>query len=159
VMADLPGLIEGAHEGVGLGIEFLRHIERAGIIVHLVEPMPVDGSDPLINYHAIRFELEQYAAELGTRPEIIVLTKCELPGSDEVHRRLTEALGRPILSASAVTGQNLDKLLWQISAALAEKKQHKIDDEQRAAAKLAALQAPAIADPGTDPAGIIGLGP
>jgi GTP-binding protein len=139
VMADLPGLIKGAHEGVGLGIEFLRHIERAGIIVHLVEPMPADGSDPLANYHAIRFELEQYAVELGTRPEIIVLTKCELPGSDEVHRRLTEALGRDILSISAVTGQNLDKLLWQISAALEEKKQQRIDAEQRAAAARAAL--------------------
>jgi GTP-binding protein len=158
VMADLPGLIEGAHEGVGLGIEFLRHIERAGIIVHLVEPMPVDGSDPLANYHAIRFELEQYAAELGTRPEIIVLTKCELPGSEDVHRRLTEALGRPILSASAVTGQNLDKLLWQISAALAEKRQQRIDAELRAASERTALQPPATADQGTDPAGTIELG-
>ena len=125
----------------------------------LVEPMPVDGSDPLANYHAIRFELEQYAAELGTRPEIIVLTKCELPGSEEVHRRLSEALGRPILSASAVTGQNLDKLLWQISAALAEKRQKRIDAELRAASERTALQPPATADQGADPAGVIGLGP
>ena len=62
-----------------------------------------------------------------------MLTKCELPGSEEVHRRLSEALGRPILSASAVTGQNLDKLLWQISAALAEKRQKRNDAELRAA--------------------------
>ena len=103
-MADLPGLIEGAHAGVGLGHEFLRHIERAGILVHLVEPMPADGSDPVANYHVIRRELEQYAAELGTRPEIVVLTKCELPGADEAHRRLNEALGRDVLAISAVTG-------------------------------------------------------
>ena len=123
VMADLPGLIEGAHTGIGLGHEFLRHIERAGILVHLVEPAPADGSDPLANYHAIRYELEQYAAELGRRPEIVVLTKCELPGSDEVHRRLSESLGRDVLAISAVTGQGLDKLLWEIARRLEEKKQ------------------------------------
>ena len=84
VLADLPGLIEGAHAGVGLGHEFLRHIERAGILVHLVEPAPVDGSDPLNNYRVIRNELEMYSADLGRRPEIVVVTKCELPGAEEV---------------------------------------------------------------------------
>ena len=123
VMADLPGLIEGAHTGVGLGHEFLRHIERAGILVHLIEPAPTDGSEPLANYQAIRYELEQYGAELGSRPEIVVLTKCELPGADEVQRRLNEALGRDVLAISAVTGQGLDKLLWKIARRLAEKKQ------------------------------------
>ncbi len=122
VMADLPGLIEGAHTGVGLGHEFLRHIERAGILVHLVEPAPIDGSDPVTNYHTIRHELEQYAVELGARPEIVVLTKCELPGSDEAHERLNEALGRNVLAISAATGQGVDKLLWEITRALDEKK-------------------------------------
>jgi GTP-binding protein len=89
----------------------------------LVEPAPTDGSEPLANYHAIRFELEQYAAELGRRPEIVVLTKCELPGADEVHRRLSAALGRDVLAISAVTGQGLDKLLWEIARRLEEKKQ------------------------------------
>jgi GTP-binding protein len=118
VMADLPGLIEGAHAGVGLGHEFLRHIERAGILVHLVEPAPVDGSDPVENYHVIRRELEQYAVELGTRPEIIAMSKCELPDGGKVHRRLTESLGREVLPISAVTGEGLDKLLWEITRAL-----------------------------------------
>ena len=107
-MADLPGLIEGAHEGIGLGHEFLRHIERAGILVHLVEPTPVDESDPVANYFTIRNELEQYAAELGTRPEIVVLTKCELPGAAEVQQRLSEATKREVLAISAATGEGLE---------------------------------------------------
>ncbi|MCA9269144.1 MAG: GTPase ObgE, partial [Planctomycetales bacterium] len=71
VLADIPGLIEGAHQGVGLGHEFLRHVERAGILVHLVEPAPVDGSDPLANYASIRNELVQYGHGLESRPEIV----------------------------------------------------------------------------------------
>ena len=122
VLADLPGLIEGAHSGVGLGHEFLRHVERAGILVHLVEPMPADGTDPLANYHAVRFELEQYAAELKTRPEIVVLTKCELPSAAEVHLRLATELDRPVLQISAVTGKGLDTLLWAIVRELDAKK-------------------------------------
>ncbi len=118
VMADLPGLIEGAHAGVGLGHEFLRHIERAGILVHLVEPMPMDGSDPLENYRAIRRELEQYALELAERPEIVAISKAELPECAESQRRLTEAIGREVLAISAVTGQGLDKLLWNITRQL-----------------------------------------
>lgn len=118
VLADIPGLIEGAHAGVGLGHEFLRHIERAGILVHLVEPAPVDGTDPVENYRAVRAELELYDVELGRRPEIVVLTKCELPGSDEVQKRLAEAAGREVLALSAVTGQGLDRLLWAIARQL-----------------------------------------
>ena len=79
IMADIPGLIEGAHEGVGLGHEFLRHIQRAGILVHLVEPEPTDGTEPMANYRAIRTELETDDVELGRRPEIVVVTKADLP--------------------------------------------------------------------------------
>jgi GTP-binding protein len=125
VMADLPGLIEGAHTGVGLGHEFLRHIQRAGILVHLVEPTPVDGSDPLANYRIIRSELELYSVELGARPEIAVVTKCELPDADEVRVKLAAEIGHDVLAISAVTGQGLDKLLWEIARLLAEQKQAK----------------------------------
>lgn len=119
VMADIPGLIEGAHAGAGLGHEFLRHIERAGILVHLVEPFPSDGTDPLTNYHAIRRELEQHNAELIRRPEILVLTKCELPEAEQVREQLAASLDRDVLAISAVTGQGLNKLLERILAALA----------------------------------------
>jgi GTPase len=111
VMADIPGLIEGAHAGAGLGHEFLKHIQRAGILVHLVEPMPVDGSDPIENYRVVHAELEQYDAALALRPEIVVVSKAELPGSAEVRDALAEKLAREVLAISAVTGQGLDRLL------------------------------------------------
>jgi len=118
VMADLPGLIEGAHGGAGLGHEFLRHIERAGILVHLVEPVPTDGTDPVANYVAIRNELALYDERLALRPEIVVVSKAELPGSEEVRQALTERLEREVLAMSAVTGQGLDKLLFAIARQL-----------------------------------------
>ncbi len=111
VLADIPGLIEGAHEGAGLGHEFLKHIQRAGILVHLVEPAPVDGSDPLENYRVVHAELEQYDRELAERPEIVAISKAELPGSAEVRDALAAVLGREVLLISAVTGQGLDRLV------------------------------------------------
>jgi GTP-binding protein len=110
VMADIPGLIEGAHAGVGLGHEFLRHVERAGILVHLIEPAPMDGTDPIRNYHAIRDELRQYNENLVTRPEVVAVTKAELPGAAELRDQLAGELGREVLLISAVTGQNLNRL-------------------------------------------------
>jgi GTPase len=118
ILADIPGLIEGAHAGAGLGHEFLRHIQRAGILVHLVEPEPADGSDPLANYRAIREELEKYDAELGRRPEIVVVTKADLPGSSDVRQRLAEAVGGDVLLISAVTGQGLNDLVGRIALTL-----------------------------------------
>jgi GTP-binding protein len=118
VMADLPGLIEGAHTGIGLGHEFLRHIERAGILVHLIEPQPIDGSDPMENYRTIRLELEQYASELGRRPEIVAVSKAELPDAATVQKRLADAVGREVLRISAVTGEGLDQLLRRIASEL-----------------------------------------
>lgn len=118
VLADIPGLIEGAHHGVGLGHEFLRHIERAGILVHLVEPMPVDESDPLENYRAIRHELSEYGHGLHQRPEIVAVTKSELPGAEQVRDRLAEQIGRNVLLISAVTGQGLNTLISAIASEL-----------------------------------------
>jgi GTP-binding protein len=118
VMADIPGLIEGAHVGVGLGHEFLRHIERAGILIHLVEPEPMDGTDPLTNYRAVRSELQQYDVQLGARPEIVVVTKCELPGAEELREQLIAETGREVLCISAVTGQGLNTLMAAVTAEL-----------------------------------------
>ncbi len=118
VLADLPGLIEGAHAGVGLGHEFLRHVERAGILVHVVEPFPVDGTDPLANYLAIRDELVRYDASLGARPEIVAVSKSELSGAEGVRAALAAAIGRDVIGISAVTGAGLDALLRAIVAEL-----------------------------------------
>ena len=113
VLADIPGLIEGAHQGVGLGHEFLRHIARAGILVHLVEPDPLDGTDPIENYQTIREELVKYNPALAQRPEIVAVTKSELPTAAEIHERLAQTV-EEVLLISAVTGDGLNKLTGRI---------------------------------------------
>ena len=118
VMADIPGLIEGAHAGAGLGHEFLRHVERSRVLVHLVEPAPTDGSDAVENYRTIRSELEQYSEALAQRPELIAVSKGELPGAEEVRRRLAEETGREVLLFSSVTGQGLNALMTRTYAML-----------------------------------------
>lgn len=115
VMADLPGLIAGAHEGVGLGDRFLRHVERTRLLVHLVEPLPADGSDPLENYQTIRNEIARYSAELTARPEIVVISKADLTGADEVREALARRLGRPVLAISGVAHRGLKELLLRIA--------------------------------------------
>jgi GTP-binding protein len=119
VLADLPGLIEGAHSGVGLGHEFLRHVERTRVLIHLVEPLPPDGSDPLENYRTVRQELELHSRELAAKPEIVAVSKAELPGSAEVRERLERELGREVLTVSAVTGQGLARLVGAVAEQLA----------------------------------------
>jgi GTP-binding protein len=120
ILADLPGLIEGAHSGVGLGHEFLRHVERTRVLVHLVEPFPSDGADPLENYRTIRRELELYRPALAAKPEVVALSKAELTGAGAVRERLEGALGRPVLAISAVTGQGLAQLVGAVVERLAE---------------------------------------
>ena len=121
VLADIPGLIEGAASGAGLGHDFLRHIMRAGILVHLVEPCPTDGSDPIHNYSVIRKELGQYSQELAARPEIPVVTKAELPGAANIRDSLQNLTGTDVLLISAVTGLRLNDLIYRIAAKLGEK--------------------------------------
>jgi GTPase len=118
IMADIPGLIEGAAEGAGLGHEFLRHVERAGIFVHLIEPAPIDGTDPLKNYRDIRGELEKYNADLAQRVEITVVTKADLPEAQEFRQKLADELGRDVILISAVTGQGLNELVGAVAKQL-----------------------------------------
>jgi GTP-binding protein len=116
VMADLPGLIEGAHKGAGLGFEFLRHIERTRIIVHILDIMPVDASDPVKNYRRIRKELEQYSSVLAEKKEVIVANKIDLDPKDTIAKKLRKQLGHRIYPISAVTGDGIKDLcetLWK----------------------------------------------
>lgn len=117
VFADLPGLIEGAAQGAGLGHEFLRHIERTGVLVHLLEPQPMDGSDPAESYRAIRRELEQYSEELAAKPELIAISKIDLVPAEQraaVATELAGRLGRPtsaVYAFSSATGEGVPALL------------------------------------------------
>ena len=124
ILADIPGLIEGAHAGAGLGHEFLRHIQRAGILVHLVEPEPADGSQPLDNYRVIRDELLHYGHDLEQRPEIVAVTKADLPSAAAVCHKLAEAIGRDVLLISAVTGQGLNTLVQTMARTLGGDEEH-----------------------------------
>lgn len=120
VMADIPGLIEGASEGVGLGHEFLKHVERTRVLVHLVEPDPMDQTDPIENYSNIRDELRLYDATLPDRPELICVTKCELPDAEAVAELLRETTGCEVMLISSVTGVGLKELNIRVIAMLAE---------------------------------------
>ena len=116
VMADIPGLIEGAHSGAGLGHEFLKHIERTTLLVHILDIMPTDGSDPVENYKAIRGELENYSKTLAQKQEIIVANKIDLDPDGKIVKELTEKLQQPVHPISAVTGagtKELSELLWR----------------------------------------------
>jgi GTP-binding protein len=121
VVADIPGLIEGAHAGHGLGHEFLRHVERTSLLVHLVEAMPLDGSDPVHNYSTIRNELTEYSPALAERPELVVLTKLDVTGAADVHTRISRELAREVLAISAVTGQGIPELIHRIVELLRER--------------------------------------
>jgi len=115
VLADIPGIIEGAHEGAGLGDEFLRHIERTRVLVHMVDICPLTG-DPVANYHAIRGELEQYSTALAAKPEIVVANKMDLTGSDQRLAKFSKAIDAPVIPISAVTGHGLEALgevIWR----------------------------------------------
>jgi GTPase len=125
VIADIPGLIEGAAEGAGLGHEFLAHLERCQLLVHLVEVAPGEG-DPESNYGAVRSELAGYGAGLGELPEIIALSKVDLiPGQEAESlvsewRELHGSEAVAVLGISAATGAGLDELVSAIFAALPE---------------------------------------
>lgn len=119
VMADLPGLIEGASQGVGLGHQFLRHVERTRVIVHVIDMAGTEGRDPYEDYIKINEELAAYDKKLLTRPQIIAANKMDMPGSEENLAGFKENLGEevPIYKISAVTkdGLGIYYLQWQIS--------------------------------------------
>ena len=123
VVADIPGLIEGAHAGVGLGHDFLRHIERTRVLVHVVDTAGVDGRDPLADFAQINAELVLYQPELADRPQVVALNKQDLPEARDNLARLRRELpvdrGR-VFPISAATGEGVQPLLHQVAALLRE---------------------------------------
>ena len=113
VLADIPGLIEGAADGAGLGHDFLRHVERTRLLLHVIDISGSEGRDPADDLDQINTELEKYG-DLGERPQIIVCNKTDLPGAEENLKRiriLAEGMGCPVFAVSAATHQGFDELL------------------------------------------------
>ncbi|MBO5516063.1 MAG: GTPase ObgE [Schwartzia sp.] len=121
VMADIPGLIEGAADGAGLGHEFLRHIERTKVILHVVDASGIEGRDPVEDYHRINHELKRYSEKLARRPQILVANKIDLPGAEENLPRLEKLAADehiPMLAVSAATQEGLRTLVERTAEAL-----------------------------------------
>ena len=121
VIADIPGLIEGAHEGVGLGHDFLRHVERTKIIVHVVDVSGIEGRDPIEDYQRINKELKLYNERLANRPQIVAANKMDLPEAQENYQRFKEFIeseGKEIFPISAATNEGLKELMSRVSKAL-----------------------------------------
>ena len=121
VLADIPGLVEGASEGVGLGHAFLRHVERTKVFIHVVDAAGVEGDDPVENVRKINQELEAYNPELMKRPQVIAANKTDIPGSEENVERLKEAYekeGFEVFPISAATNKGLDELLTKVAEIL-----------------------------------------
>jgi GTP-binding protein len=123
VVADIPGLIEGAHQGVGLGFDFLRHVERTRLLIHVVDAAGVDGRDPLDDFHQINTELQQYQPELAVRPQIIALNKQDLPDAQAYLEDLRAALpaaADDVFPIAAATHEGIDALLERVATLLRE---------------------------------------
>lgn len=120
VVADIPGLIEGAHEGAGLGHDFLRHVERTRVLLFVLDCAQTEGRDVLEDYEILRRELNQYQSKLADRPYLIVANKMDLPEAGPNLDRLSEKFGDSLLPISAATGEGIDLLLERTRALLAQ---------------------------------------
>ena len=123
VLADIPGLIEGAHEGVGLGFEFLRHVERTRLLIHVVDMAAVDGRDPLSDFETINEELRKYNPKLAERPQVIAANKLDLPEGKEnleSFQKAVEVKGYKVFPISAATNAGIKELMFSVAAQLSE---------------------------------------
>ena len=134
VIADIPGLIEGASEGIGLGHEFLRHIERTKMLIHIVDAASTEGRDPVEDIYAINKELENYQKDIAARPQIIAANKidCIFGEEDPVEKIRAEFApkGVPVYGISAVTGKGVKELLYAVKERLSELEEDPVIFEQ-----------------------------
>ena len=132
IIADIPGLIEGAHEGVGLGHEFLKHIERTKLLVHVVDVAAVDGREPLKDFETINDELKQYNPKLAERPQVVAANKIDLPEGNENLQEFTNTLekeGYKVFPISAATGSGMRDLMLYVAEMLSKLPDTLITDE------------------------------
>jgi GTP-binding protein len=118
VLADIPGLIEGAHEGVGLGIDFLRHVERTKVLIHVIDASGIEGRDPIDDFYKINEELKLYSEKLSKKPQVVAANKCDIPGSEENVKKLREELGKQgieVFEISAATNKGLKEVMLYVS--------------------------------------------
>lgn len=123
VVADMPGLIEGAHLGAGLGIQFLKHIERTRLLVHLIDVSGLTGRDPMHDFDTINDELRSHSEKLASLPQIVALNKVDMPDASEIIAKLKpelESRGLEVFEISALTGADVRMLLYRIAARLEE---------------------------------------
>ena len=123
MIADIPGLIEGAHAGAGLGDQFLRHIERTKLLLHLVDVSSFSGREPVADYETVNRELASYNPDLAARPQLVVATKLDAidePERLDSLRARAEADGKPFFAISSATGEGVRELVNAISAKLDE---------------------------------------
>jgi GTP-binding protein len=115
VMADIPGLIEGAHQGAGMGIQFLRHIERTRILVHLIDVSAIDPDHPLHSLQTVNDELAQYSPALAEKPQLVVLNKMDIEGADQLADGFRHALAHEAVQCISAAGRNgLEALMTRI---------------------------------------------
>ena len=134
VVADIPGLIEGAHQGHGLGIQFLRHIERTKILVHLIDISPLTQRDPVRDYEVIQNELKAFNPDLLARKQIIAANKIDLLSENQQERltavkKLARRERKPFVAISAATGEGLASLVSSIARMLKDEKKEKLDED------------------------------
>ena len=132
VMADIPGIIEGAADGAGMGLKFLRHVERCHFLLHVVDLQPLDGSSPADNYRTINQELASFSPTLAAKPQLVVGNKMDLTGADEALSAFSGAIGKPVMGISAAAGPGLREMVVAMFA---------LRDETRAFERLARSEA------------------
>lgn len=133
VLADIPGIIEGAHEGTGLGIQFLRHIERTKILVHLLDLSPMTQRDPIEDYETLNNELKSYSEELSKKTQIVALNKIDITEAREELDRLQKYfsdLGIQTFPISSATGEGTKDLVWELAKQVEKLKEAELSEEE-----------------------------
>ncbi len=136
VLADLPGLIEGAHQGAGLGLQFLKHIERCRVIIHVIDMAGSEGRDPYNDYLIINKELENYKMNLSKRPQVVVANKMDLPQAKENLEKFIAKTNLKVIPISAYNNYNLDELKYKVADLLAETKPFSLFEEDEIAPEV-----------------------